>query len=116
MEFSTKKILGLLIGSSLVGVALLPVSAFASDKGMVLTLSYASCHGTNESNPGSIPTIQGRTADYIEKAMLQFKEWECPATVMNRIAKCYTDEEIKLFPLTLVNNYQTNKWSESWQS
>ncbi len=90
------KILGLLIGSSLVGAALLPVSAFAADKGMVLALSCASCHGTNGASPGSIPKIQGRTADYIEKAMLQFKAGERPATVMNRIAKGYTDEEIKL--------------------
>ena len=91
-----KKILGLLIGSSLLGAAFLQISAFAGDKGMVLALSCASCHGTNGASPGSIPKIQGRTADYIEKAMLQFKAGERPATVMNRIAKGYTDEEIKL--------------------
>ena len=91
-----KKILGLLIGSSLLGAAFLQMSAFAADKGMVLALSCASCHGTNGASPGSIPKIQGRTADYIEKAMLQFKADERPATVMNRIAKGYTDEEIKL--------------------
>ena len=91
-----KKILGLLIGSSLLGAAFLPMSAFAADKGMVLALSCASCHGTNGASPGSIPKIQGRTADYIEKAMLQFKAGERPATVMNRIAKGYSDDEIKL--------------------
>ena len=68
-----KKILGLLTVSSLVGAALLPVSAFAADKGMVLALSCASCHWTNGASPGSIPRIQGRSAEYIEKAMLQFK-------------------------------------------
>ena len=98
-----KKILGLLIGSSLVGAALLPVSAFAADKGMVLALSCASCHGTNGVSPGSIPRIQGRSAEYIEKAMLQFKAGERPATVMNRIAKGYTDEEIKLLSAYLGN-------------
>ena len=98
-----KKILGLLIGSSLVGATLLPVSAFAADKGMVLALSCASCHGTNGASPGSIPRIQGRSAEYIEKAMLQFKAGERPATVMNRIAKGYTDEEIKLLSAYLGN-------------
>ena len=98
-----KKILGLLIGSSLVGAALLPVSAFAADKGMVLALSCASCHGTNGASPGSIPRIQGRSAEYIEKAMLHFKAGERPATVMNRIAKGYTDEEIKLLSAYLGN-------------
>ena len=98
-----KKILGLFIGSSLVGAALLPVSAFAADKGMVLALSCASCHGTNGASPGSIPRIQGRSAEYIEKAMLQFKAGERPATVMNRIAKGYTNEEIKLLSTYLGN-------------
>jgi sulfide dehydrogenase cytochrome subunit len=103
MEFHMKKILGLLIGSSLVGAALLPVSTFAADKGMVLALSCASCHGTNGASPGSIPRIQGRSAEYIEKAMLQYKAGERPATVMNRIAKGYTDEEIKLLSAYLGN-------------
>ena len=98
-----KKILGLLIGSSLLGAALLPVSVFAADKGMVLALSCASCHGTNGASPGSIPRIQGRPAEYIEKAMLQFKAGQRPATVMNRIAKGYTDEEIKLLSAYLGN-------------
>ena len=98
-----KKILGLLIGSSLVGAALLPVSTFAADKGMVLALSCASCHGTNGASPGSIPRIQGRSAEYIEKAMLQYKAGERPATVMNRIAKGYADEEIKLLSAYLGN-------------
>ena len=98
-----KKILGLLIGSSLLGAAFLPMSAFAADKGMVLALSCASCHGTNGASPGSIPRIQGRSAEYIEKAMLQYKAGERPATVMNRIAKGYTDEEIKLLSAYLGN-------------
>ena len=98
-----KKILGLLTVSSLVGAALLPVSAFAADKGMVLALSCASCHGTNVASPGSIPRIQGRSAEYIEKVMLQYKAGERPATVMNRIAKGYTDEEIKLLSAYLGN-------------
>ena len=98
-----KRILGLLTVSSLVGAALLPVSAFAADKGMVLALSCASCHGTNGASPGSIPRVQGRSAEYIEKGMLQFKAGERPATVMNRIAKGYTDEEIKLLSAYLGN-------------
>ena len=95
--------MGLFVGSSFIGAALLSVSAFAADKGMVLALSCASCHGTNGASPGSIPRIQGRSAEYIEKAMLQFKAGERPATVMNRIAKGYTDEEIKLLSAYLGN-------------
>ena len=81
----------------------LPISAFAGDKWIVSALSYASCHGTNGASSGSIPRIQGRSAGYIEKAMLQFKAGERPATVMNRIAKGYNDEEIKLLSAYLGN-------------
>ena len=63
---------------------------------MVLALSCASCREINGASPGSIPRIQGRSAEYIEKAMLQFKAGKRPATVMNRIAKVYSDEEINL--------------------
>ena len=82
---------------------LLPASTFAADKGIVLALSCASCHGTNGAGPGSIPRIQGRSAGCIEKAMLQFQAGVRPATVMNRIAKGYTDEEIKLLSAYLGN-------------
>ena len=92
-----------MVGSSIVGAALLPVSVFAADKGMVLALSCASCHGTDGASPDAIPRIKGRSAEYIEKAMLQFKAGERPATVMNRIAKGYTDEEIKLLSAYLGN-------------
>ena len=60
-----KKILGLSIGISLVRAAFLPVSAFATDKGMVLALSGSSCHGINGAIQGSIPRIQDRSAEYI---------------------------------------------------
>ena len=86
----------------------LPISAFAVDKGMVLALSCASCRGTNGASPGSIPRIQGRSAEYIEKAMLQFKAGKRLATVMNRIAKGYTDEEIKLLS-AYIGNQSANK-------
>jgi len=63
---------------------------------MVSALSRAPCREINGASPGFIPRIQGRSAEYIEKAMLQFKAGERPATVMNRIAKVYSDEEINL--------------------
>ena len=59
--------------------------------------------GTNGASPGSIPRIQDRSAEYIEKAMLQFKASKRLATVMNRIAEGYTDEEIKLLSAYIGN-------------
>ena len=75
---------------------------------MVLALSCASCREINGASPGSIPRIQGRSAEYIEKTMLQFKAGERPVTVMNRIAKVYSDEEIK-FLLAYLGNQPASK-------
>ena len=70
---------------------------------MVLALACASYREINGASPGSIPRIQGRSAEYIEKGMLQFKAGARPATVMNWIAKGYSDEEIKLLSAYLGN-------------
>ncbi|MGA1599781.1 MAG: c-type cytochrome [bacterium] len=91
----------LILGSGM----LVATAAQAEDKrGMVLALSCASCHGTNGNSPGSIPAIAGKSANYIESAMKQFRDGARYATVMNRIAKGYTDEEIKLLAGYLGNS------------
>ncbi len=94
-----------LLSALLLGASLsFATSAHADEKrGMVLALSCASCHGTNGNSPGSIPAIAGKSASYIESAMKQFRSEERYATVMNRIAKGYTDEEIKLLAAHLGN-------------
>ncbi len=82
----------------LIGVIALfaPLAAAKADegRGMILGLSCAACHGTAGKSPGSIPTINGKSADYIKKALEQFRDENRPATVMSRLAKGYTDDEI----------------------
>ena len=65
-------------------------------QGHMLALSCAACHGTDGNSPGSIARINGKSADYIRSTMLDFKNDRRPASVMNRIAKGYDDEQIGL--------------------
>jgi sulfide dehydrogenase cytochrome subunit len=44
---------------------------------------------------GTIPSINQLSADAIVAALKAFKSGERPGTVMDRIAKGYTDEEIQ---------------------
>lgn len=44
--------------------------------------------------PGAMLALDGKMASAIEEAMQQFKTGARPATIMNRIAKGYSDEEI----------------------
>lgn len=61
----------------------------------VLAGSCANCHGTEGRLAGSIPAIAGRPARVLEAQLLSFKRGEQPhATVMDRLAKGYTDAEL----------------------
>jgi len=68
----------------------------AGKEGMLLSLSCTSCHGTYGISPGTVPTIYGKSREYIIKTMKKFRNGERESTVMIRIAKGYSDREIFL--------------------
>lgn len=65
-------------------------------RGVMLSNSCAACHGTDGKSPGAIPSIYGKSAEYISQALLEFREGKRPASVMGRHASGYSDEEIQL--------------------
>jgi len=74
---------------------LLPGMALADETApSVLAASCVACHGTGGKSEGAIPTIAGQKAADLQKEMLAFRDGSAKATVMNRIAKGYTDPEI----------------------
>lgn len=60
----------------------------------LLTVSCSGCHGPAGRSPGAIPAINGRTAQDLAAILRAFRANERPATIMNRIARGYSDEEI----------------------
>ena len=68
----------------------------AGKEGLLLSLSCTSCHGTYGISPGTIPTIYGKSREYIIKTMKEFRNGEIDSTVMKRIAKGYSEREIFL--------------------
>jgi sulfide dehydrogenase cytochrome subunit len=60
----------------------------------LLTLSCSGCHGPGGHSPGAIPSIYGRTAQSIAETLRGFRDGNRPATVMGRISKGYSDQEI----------------------
>lgn len=74
--------------------------AYADDRSSaqtaLLAASCANCHGTDGKLAGAIPAIANRPATALESQLLDFKHDEqTRATVMPRIAKGYSDEELK---------------------
>ncbi len=61
-----------------------------------LILPCAGCHGNDGVSKGpAIPTISGFKKKYFIKTMAKFKDAERNSTIMSRIAKGYSDEEIE---------------------
>lgn len=69
--------------------------AASQDRGRMLALSCAACHGTNGASPGAIPTLKGKSERYLVERLRAFRDDRRPSTVMNRLAKGYTDDEIE---------------------
>jgi len=85
--------------AALAGTAalLLPATALATDyRAAMLANPCAGCHGPDGDSPGSIPALKGLSAEEIASSMKAYKADRRKGTVMNRIAKGYTDEEIDL--------------------
>ena len=88
-----KKIAALLGCGMLLGAAQLPAAPTAT----MLADTCAGCHGTDGSSTGpATPTIAGMSAEYFKTTMEEYQKGERQSTIMGRIAKGYTDDEIKL--------------------
>ena len=62
----------------------------------MLANTCAGCHGTNGVSQGpAAPTISGLSKDYFIETMQGFANGKIKSTIMTRIAKGYTEDEIK---------------------
>jgi cytochrome subunit of sulfide dehydrogenase len=57
--------------------------------------SCSGCHSTSAKIETPVPPIRGQNATDIVAAMQGFRSGERPSTVMGRIAKGYSDDEIR---------------------
>lgn len=62
----------------------------------MLANTCAGCHGTNGASAGDImPIIGGMDKTYLQTVLAEYKSGERDSTIMGRIAKGYTDGELK---------------------
>jgi sulfide dehydrogenase cytochrome subunit len=62
----------------------------------MLSNSCSACHGTDGKSPGAIPGIYGKSAKFLTQALTEFRSGNRQSTVMERHARGYSDQEIKL--------------------
>ncbi len=72
-------------------------SAVAGPTAEAVSYTCAGCHGVDGQSMGpGIPSLAGMSKPVMVETMKGFKSGEIPATIMGRIAKGYSDEEIEL--------------------
>jgi sulfide dehydrogenase cytochrome subunit len=59
-----------------------------------ITHGCAGCHGTEGYGYGSLPPVNGMDRQLFLEAMRSFKQGDRQATVMNRIAKGFSDTDL----------------------
>jgi len=72
------------------------LNASEDQRVLMLASPCAGCHGPDGNSPGAIPSLSGKSPQYISMMMKAYKSGGRQATVMNRIAKGYTNKEIEL--------------------
>lgn len=83
-----------LMFAMLVALAASGAAADDFDQGAVLAMSCAACHGTDGASPGAMPVLTGQSRAFIANRMAAFKSGKRSSTVMGRIARGYSDDEI----------------------
>lgn len=64
-------------------------------------LSCSGCHAARGGDPGLLPRLAGRPASETTAAVAAFRSGERAGTLMGRIAKGFSDEEIKAIAVWL---------------
>lgn len=80
-------------------IAMLFAPAFAqaqdaNPSGQAMTQTCYVCHGPDGRSVEAVPSLMRGQKELVVRQMLEFKTDRRPATVMNRIAKGYSDDQI----------------------
>ncbi len=63
--------------------------------GRTIAFACSGCHGTDGTlNKPGLPKLKGRSSSEVYQALLDFKSDKVQGTMMNRIAKGFTDKEL----------------------
>ena len=68
--------------------------AVDANLGRDIAANCASCHGTDGRNRGGVPSLVGQDKSYLIQQMRDFRDGKRPSTIMQQLARGYTDAEI----------------------
>jgi cytochrome subunit of sulfide dehydrogenase len=71
------------------------VGAAPTEPGRDVAATCAACHGTDGRSRGGVPSLAGRNKNELVQAMRAFRDGQRPSTIMQQLAKGYSDAEIE---------------------
>ncbi|HTS23050.1 MAG TPA: c-type cytochrome [Casimicrobiaceae bacterium] len=66
-----------------------------AEAGRDVAATCAACHGTDGRSRGGVPALAGRDKDELVRAMRDFRDGRRASTIMQQLAKGYSDSEIE---------------------
>ena len=78
-----------------IGITSIAAGAVASAEAPAGAVSCSGCHPASARVTSPVPRLAGLDRAMIARAMHDFRSGQRPATVMDRIAKGFTDDEIQ---------------------
>jgi cytochrome subunit of sulfide dehydrogenase len=84
----------LVVGGALAGVAMLGTTVLAADAPPGAT-SCSGCHSPSATDTSTPPRLVGRDPEKIVTALAEFRSGQRKGTIMDRIVKGFTPEEIQ---------------------
>ena len=89
-----------IITAAILSASALPASAAQNGaptaaETVVLAGPCVTCHGPDGAGAGGIPAIKGRPAPVLLDKLTAFKQGSEPSTIMGRLAKGYSDEQLE---------------------
>jgi sulfide dehydrogenase cytochrome subunit len=118
MRYRTFNYLLLITGMAMTSSATLAADApapvlLSGASGPMMAQHCDACHGPNGISSGpAIPSIAGISPEYFVELMQKFASGESYSTVMDRMAKAYTEDELKL----LAKYYSTKPFVKAKQN
>lgn len=82
-------------GLACVGAVATKGAVAVDTRAVIQARACNSCHGTDGYSPGAIPSIRGMPQQAFITAMRDFKSGRRSGTIMGRLAKAYSDAEIR---------------------
>jgi cytochrome subunit of sulfide dehydrogenase len=94
---------GAVLALGLLGSAAPALAQSTVERGLLISFTCSGCHGHDFNGVGGIPLLRGRDAAELNAQMTEFRSNQRYSTVMGRLARGMTEDDIRAVSAYLAN-------------